>query len=109
MKKERLAMFLFNTHPDDKKPQDPVGAETLRIAADEAERFLQHRDKPRGDAARGVCLDWRSRLGLVRSTLRTNFIALVWEGSRHWLMSGSHILLVRQPIDGSAGIHPHCG
>ncbi|TCU33600.1 hypothetical protein EV129_115105 [Rhizobium azibense] len=40
MKKERLAMFLFNTHPDDKKPQDPVGAGTLGIAeADEVERF----------------------------------------------------------------------
>ncbi|APO70512.1 hypothetical protein IE4872_PC00498 (plasmid) [Rhizobium gallicum] len=86
MIKERLVMFLFNTHPDYQQPLDPVGAETHGIAeADEVERFLTHRDKPCGDAARGVCLDWRSRMGLVRSTLRTNVIALVRESSRHWV------------------------
>lgn len=38
-------MFLPNTHPDYKKPLDPVDAETLGIAAaNEVERFLTHRD-----------------------------------------------------------------
>jgi diaminopropionate ammonia-lyase len=38
-------MFLLNTHPDYRKPLLPVDAETLGVAgAQEAERFLAHRD-----------------------------------------------------------------